>query len=70
MKLTDWIPGDIKPVRVGVYERSYGNALPAYCYWDGKFWGMYGPTPNQAIRWKSSISGNQTLPWRGLAEKP
>ena len=63
MKLTKWIPGDVKPVRVGVYERSYGNALPAYCYWDGKFWGMYGPTPNQAVRWKMC---SKKL-WTGIA---
>ena len=74
MKLTNWIPGNVKPVRVGVYQRKYDqNSIASstwYCYWNGEFWGMYGATPKDAAEVKDISSGAQNLPWRGLAEKP
>ena len=70
MKLTDWIPGNVKPVRVGVYQREYDSGDVQYSYWNGKFWGLYGETPKEAESWVDTPSTGQTLPWRGLAEKP
>ena len=70
MKLTDWIPGKVKPVRVGVYQREYDSGDVQYSYWNGKFWGLYGVTPKEAELDRSFSSRAQTLPWRGLAEKP
>ena len=75
MKLTDWIPGNVKPVRVGVYKRLYDkDSIIAtrtwYCYWNGEFWGVYGETPEDAAEDKHITSGAQNIPWRGLAEKP
>jgi len=73
MKLTDWIPGNVKPVRVGVYERLYDKDSIAsrtfYNHWNGKFWGVYGETPKDAL-YRCLESPAQNLPWRGLAEKP
>ena len=73
-KLTDWIPGNVKPVRVGVYQREYDNGgmgRPVwYCYWNGKCWGVFHDTPEKAKDWEGVPSNAQTLPWRGLAEKP
>ena len=73
-KLTDWIPGKVMPVRVGVYQREYDKDSPArlirYCYWNGDFWSVYGETPENAKYWEGVSSGEQTLPWRGLARKP
>ena len=73
MKLTDWIPGNVKPVRVGVYQREYDNGgllRPIwYCYWNGDFWSVYGETPKDAL-YRCLESPAQNLPWRGLAEKP
>ena len=70
MKLTKWIPGNVKPVRVGVYQRKYGTDVVHYCLWNGNFWCSYGDTPKTAKFWKDTPSTGQTLPWRGLAEKP
>lgn len=74
MKLTNWIPGNVKPVRVGVYQRKYDqNSIASstwYCYWNGAFWGVNGETPEDAARAKHIASGAQNLLWRGLAEKP
>lgn len=61
MKLTPWFDGSVKPVRVGWYERAYGNGnFP--CTWDGKKWRIDGA--------RSEYSMAQKLPWRGLAQQP
>ena len=39
MKLTDWFPPEVKPVRVGVYQRDYQDdfpEIPSYSYWNGE----------------------------------
>ena len=72
MKLTKWIPGNVKPVRVGVYERANSRGSTLYSHWNGSFWGTSAFTPERAA-WQSarlSPSVGQNLPWRGLAEKP
>ena len=72
MKLTPWFPGTVKPVRVGVYERdfsgTYAGNLPGlhYCYWNGKFWGLYGTNPKIAVWYQDKPSLNQNFPWRGV----
>ena len=71
-KYTPWFSGDVKPARVGVYQRLYFTApKPVYCHWDGANWGMpeinrarYAPTTNAG-----GISGHQNKPWRGLTER-
>ena len=70
MKLTKWIPGNVKPVRVGVYQRKYDSGDVQYSYWNGKFWSVYGETPEEAESWVDTPSTGQTLRWRGLARKP
>ena len=67
MKLTPWFPGDVKPVRVGVYERDYLPSNPrAYCYWAGMKWSTWRRTPRQAADGYCKPSGFQKLPWRGV----
>ena len=70
MKLTPWFPGDVKPVREGVYERDYINASPGkfYCYWNGKFWGLYGTNPKISMWYQDKPSTEQNLPWRGVVK--
>jgi len=68
MKLTDWIDGDINPVRVGVYQRNYGNNI-WFCKWDGKKWMTWNALIDDAFKSKAE-SPYQDLPWRGLAEEP
>ena len=73
MKFTPWFPGDVNPVRVGVYERDYHDGYSCYCYWDGRYFGWASETPEAA---KADYDRNgrqstrQDLPWRGLAEEP
>ena len=65
MKLTTWFPGDVKPVRVGVYERKYNmSRFYCYCYWDGEYWHVWAETPMVAEK-AFLISALQNLPWRG-----
>lgn len=68
MKKTPWFPGDVKPVRVGWYQREYtgtGDVIDTPDWFDGEKWylGMRG--------------GKSTLPaftqgrrWRGLTKEP
>jgi hypothetical protein len=74
-KLTPWFPADVKPVRVGVYERDdsatdLGNGHAAYSHWSGSKWGHLCEWTNQAGEFTSLISEYQDLPWRGLASDP
>lgn len=75
-RATGWIGGNVKPALKGVYQRDYRKARSdrdvgiAYCHWDGKRWGVYGPTPQSAQQFNNLSSAYQTLPWRGLAEDP
>lgn len=73
MKLTDWIRGMEKPVRVGVYQRMYyygKNSNVQYCYWNGEAWGMGEHTVEQAMMHKEAfmLAPRQHLPWRGVYE--
>ena len=67
-KYTPWFPGDVMPVRPGVYEV---NALPGPWYrrWDGRHWFAGGRTPKDAASSKYETVPNVN-PWRGLAEPP
>lgn len=63
-ELTPWFPGDVKPVRVGLYQREWDLAanLNDPDYWDGKQWRYNGPGG-----WRA---GRQDRRWRGLASDP
>jgi hypothetical protein len=73
MKLTEWFPGDVKPVRRGVYERDFGDGthltFSGFSRWTGSRWAWRGATPDEAASEKA-MSINYGLRWRGLAEKP
>jgi hypothetical protein len=70
MKLTEWYPGNVKPVRVGVYERQYGLSRPTYCWWNGLEFCSGHMKKSGARKLKDSISPYQDDPWRGIAGKP
>lgn len=70
-KLTPWFPGDVKPVRKGLYElrRWVMPKLPvgSVCncaYWNGAEW-CFGLDRHARLADVSSADG-----WRGLAEQP
>jgi hypothetical protein len=75
-RTTEWLPGNVKPAHVGVYQRDYKSARfsvdrtigVAYCHWDGKRWSLFDATPRGAKLSEGVFSTNQSLPWRGLAE--
>jgi hypothetical protein len=74
LPVTPWFSGDVKPLRVGVYERDdtgtcMENGKPNFSMWDGLKW--------RSSRWEiagadeeRTPSYEQELPWRGLASDP
>jgi len=70
-KFTAWFPGQIKPVRVGVYQQKNGFFEIGYQRWDGLSWFYWFETPEMAARSDCLASSMfQNDPWRGLASKP
>ena len=74
MKLTEWFPSSVKPVRPGVYrvKGQRGGCLPGYAYFDGSRWGYSMTTVDEAVGKiaKHHRLAYQNKQWRGLAEKP
>lgn len=67
--LTPWFDGNTKPVRVGVYQRSYHQGIFCFSYWHGSGWGFNELSPELAAK-TTDRSFCQYLPWRGLAKDP
>ena len=63
-ELTDWIPGEVKPVHEGVYERRMSDG--SFSCWNGEVWNEDAATPADAAG-KTSPSRDQRASWRGLA---
>lgn len=65
-ELTDWISGDLKPVRDGVYQRCYSHsAHPIYSKFYEGHWYCWNSTVEKASESKF-ISIVQHLKWRGI----
>lgn len=64
---TDWFPGEVKPVHVGVYETKPDDGT-TFQHWDGKQWGLCAITPNCALNGIGIASAYQASKWRGLVE--
>ena len=73
-KLTPWFPGSVKPVRKGVYMlRSGTGRVVGYQYWNGKHWGYWCDTVEEAAASKGcgyAATEFQNDAWRGLAQEP
>lgn len=70
---TDWFPLEIKPVRVGVYERDIPGIGIRFSGWTGQFWCGFATQYDHARQnWRSGFpSAHQDGGyWRGLARKP
>jgi hypothetical protein len=75
-KLTPWFPADVKPARVGVYEKDFqiDEGHRSFQYWSGRRW-WYG-TGNPEGTKKAFLSAPhgecrpRPRPWRGLASDP
>lgn len=72
-KLTPWFPGNVKPVRKGVYERDWLDGGPQwFSYWDGKNW-CFGDETAEGAKYAANMlhtSAHTNFPWRGLAQDP
>lgn len=68
-KTTDWYPPNVKPVRVGIYERKFLSASARFSYWNGKEWGANDMTPERAYLYRGCPSKYQFLLWRGLTKR-
>ena len=67
MKLTQWFPGDVKPVHIGVYERRLKFKPDVYySQWDGEKWLWLHWTVEGAAASAGVHSAYQSLPWRGV----
>ncbi len=68
MKLTPWLSGDQKPVRVGVYERSITALGKSYSFWNGEFWCYFSSEIDEAEMHggKRLKSKYQQASWRGV----
>lgn len=71
-KLTPWFPGNVKPVRAGIYQQlsGFGKEI-GYQRWDGKQWSVWCFS-KEAAESTTSVAANffQNDPWRGLAKEP
>jgi hypothetical protein len=72
MKLTEWYPGDVKPVRSGVYQQWDGRGWTiGYQRWNGRKWYAWFDCPEAASTTHCAASSEfQNDPWRGLAQDP
>ncbi|WP_157661655.1 hypothetical protein [Burkholderia ubonensis] len=71
--LTEWFPGDVKPVRSGVYAREVFYIEGPFSYYDAERDRWYGScdTPEQA-KWmheQGMSFSNRRPKWKGLKEK-
>ena len=64
---TAWFPVHIKPVYVGVYERSYTCGI-RFAYWNGHAWGGFASDICTALRNSDSKTAHPDAAWRGLTE--
>lgn len=68
MKLTRWFPGNIKPIRIGIYQRQYPTGI-YYCRWNGENWGL-GYANIATAKAQSFYKSNlQEFRWRGVRNK-
>jgi len=70
--MNEFISGNIKPWRVGVYERMFNKRLCEYryTYFDGQTWYFSCHDKEYAVEeYKDNrLSSYQSLPWRGLTK--
>lgn len=66
-RLSPWIDGNVRPVRVGVYQRRAFDTA-RYARWDGKRWFLASDDRDEAANSLRVSSIQSALEWRGRAE--
>jgi hypothetical protein len=67
MKKSEWFPGSLLPVHVGVYETEPGlDGQPWFQHWNGKFWSIAKRSAWEAESVAGIHSMHQRDQWRGL----
>ena len=69
MKKTPWFPGDVKPVRDGVYDRRMSWGV-CYAKFSRGRWFSSGPSKYLARDEPMQSGVQEEVPWRGLAQDP
>jgi hypothetical protein len=64
LKITDWYPPDVKPVRRGVYI-TRKNDIIFFQFWTGTFWNVRMNNISQAEKIKQH-SQHQEVHWKGI----
>ena len=70
MNLTPWFPGDVQPVRAGVYQvEAMSWELVLYAHWSRRGWGWPSITLNVAAShlYRKHKFASSRGEWRGLA---
>ena len=64
MNFTEYYPGNINPVRKGVYQ----TRAERFKYWNGSFWGLRCETTASAKYHRTIRPFDQNEDWRGVAK--
>lgn len=67
---TEWMRGQYKPLRIGLFKRQIPTGNIWWSYWNGAYWGLSAQNPQVAERLRFERSLHQELPWYGLARNP
>ncbi len=65
-KVTDWFPASVNPVHVGVYETDTDGCFQ---HWNGKWFGLFSHSPQEAFKERKVKSMFQEDKWRGLTKR-
>lgn len=68
-EMTDWFPGDVKPVRPGVYETKEPDGSIWFNEFDGFDW-FYGNHACVPSKSRTVLPSERLISWRGLASDP
>lgn len=70
--LSDWIPIDIKPAYIGVYQVTRSpwycaKTSGCYAYWNGFEWSDWQFKADVAFVWRGNPRHDVYCAWRGIA---
>lgn len=70
MKTTEWFPGDVHPVREGVYQlHNTSTGIVFHANWHKGAWALGYMKAWNAAQFKMPCVVQDRWPWRGLTER-